>query len=1298
MRLRLGMMGKGHLMSNTSLRILEGTSRCAAKGPRNGVRLFRVLSMASLMMAGSIGTVRAEGSSVTGITGPASIPAAIVGSFYSVTFTAQAPQNALLTWSIVSGSLPPGLNLDPVQGVVSGTPTTAGTAMFTISVFDRVPPAATESVSITVSPAAPVVTISPLAISGSGALGSFSPAQNIAGGFSVSGGVAPYTWSASGLPSGFSFNSSSGAFSGTAGSSGAYSFSIQVADAETPAQTTSISVSYTVLGITTPVLPQGSTTAPYSASLTASGGPGSYTFSASGLPQGVSLSPQGTFSGTPTSAGEYPVTLTVSSGGLSTSSTLTLIVTGSTKPLTASGGSLSAGAVSVAYSSTGLSASGGSPPYTWSVIGGSLPSGMSLSSSGVLSGTPSQSGNYGFQAQVIDAAGAIATGSFNLTVNPSAVALSVGTFPNGVVGVNYPAQILTTAANGGTAPYTFTETGNFPPGLTLANQEISGMPTTAGTFNFTIMATDANGKATNGPATIVVNPAGNTLVLSESSISFAITAGANGVPAPAQVTISSSNNMLILGYSVIVAPGQPKPSWLDVSGGTSTPGTLTIAVDPSAPALPASQTPYSATILVACPIISACPETEETITVTLTVSAPPPQLSLSDSILSFSAFSSNPVASSQVLGLQNAGGGVITINSISTGDSWLTVSGAATTIVAGPGASVTVTANPLGLSSGYYTSTVTVNSSAGVAEIPVTFLITPSVTMTLGPEGAQFSAPAGSSPGNLNGSFNVLVAGTGTVSWTASLLSGPNWLSLGAATGNSNATSSSSVTYSLNSTAITGLAPASYYATIDVSATGLPDQQYQVVLNITPSSAAVHPVLSPAGLVFQSGATQPRNVSVYSSSASDLNYQASATTTDGANWLSVSPTIGLASSGSPGMSTVSVNTTGLARGVYTGLVSYDLSSSEVRSVNVTLIVTAAGAAATVRAGRTEATPEAASASCTPSQLVGTQTGLNNNFAQPAGWPTPLTVNLMDDCGSPVNGASLSTTFSNGDPAMELSPLDKSSGMYLGTWTPRNPAPQVTVMATARFSPFPVAMSQVTGQVSPNAVPIVNPNAILDAFNPVVGAALAPGMTIEIYGNYLASQTVLASTSSLPTTLGGTSVLIGGTLAPLYFVSPGQINAQIPFTVALGSHQILVESGNQLSTPEPIQIVAAAPGIVNVAGQIVAQHAADGSYVTSTSPAQPGEYVVFYLSGLGVTSNPVASGTPTPNSPASVPLLTPTLTFAGATVPIAFVDLTPSEIGLFQISFQIPATAAAGSATISVTSGTSTSNQVVIPVQ
>jgi uncharacterized protein (TIGR03437 family) len=583
----------------------------------------------------------------------------------------------------------------------------------------------------------------------------------------------------------------------------------------------------------------------------------------------------------------------------------------------------------------------------------------------------------------------------------------------------------------------------------------------------------------------------------------------------------------------------------------------------------------------------------------------------------------------------------------------------------------------------------------------VTLLLTQNLTMSLGPAGGQFSAPAGSSPGNTTGSFSVSVAGAGTANWTASA-DGANWLTLNTASGSSTPASAGLVGYSLNSAVIADLAVATYYSTITVSSPNTADtqQQFQVVLNITPATTAVTPVISSAGLIFTSGpagTTGPQNLLVYSSgSAAATPYQASASTTDGASWLVVSPATGNATPVLPGQSTVSVNVTGLTQGTYSGGVSYAFSSDAVVTVNVTLLILKGGTAAAARGLQ----PATSGTACTPTHLVGTQTGLYNNFAQAAGWPTPLSVNLINDCGSPVNGASMTTTFSNGDPPMALSPRDSVSGIYEGTWTPRNVASQVTVTATAMNPPLPVTTTQVTGQVRNNNTPILTPNGTLDVFDPVIGAALAPGQVVQIYGQNLASQTVLAPVP-LPKTVAGTSVLIGGIQAPLYYVSAGQIDAQIPFELTPGTqYQILVEVNGSLSTPNPIQLVGVAPTIANINGQVIAQHSADFSLVTAASPAQPGEYVVLYLSGMGATSNPVASGAITPANPStlSIPLATPALTLGGASVPIAFVGLTPYAVGLYQINFQIPANVNAGNLPLFVSQGGVNTNTVVIPVQ
>ena len=130
----------------------------------------------------------------------------------------------------------------------------------------------------------------------------------------------------------------------------------------------------------------------------------------------------------------------------------------------------------------------------------------------------------------------------------------------------------------------------------------------------------------------------------------------------------------------------------------------------------------------------------------------------------------------------------------------------------------------------------------------------------------------------------------------------------------------------------------------------------------------------------------------------------------------------------------------------------------------------------------------------------------------------------------------------------------------------------------------------------------------------------------------------------------------------------------------------------------VSLAPAIPGIAAFAsGELIAQHA-DGSLVTDSSPAHPGEYVVTYLSGLGAVDTPVASGSVSPSSPLAHPVIAPVVTWNGSPIPTAFAGLTPGSIGLYQINFQVPAVVVDGLAQIVITQGSAASNQGLLPVQ
>jgi hypothetical protein len=248
------------------------------------------------------------------------------------------------------------------------------------------------------------------------------------------------------------------------------------------------------LSISTTALSPGNTGVAYLQALEAEGGvmPRTWSVPSPGtLPPGLSLSEDGVIFGTPTTAGDFvvPIQVTGSDGTFSTNDFLLTIYPGSVFSITTNG-TLTAGTVGFSYTPTSLATSGGVFPLTWTVAtGSSLPEGMTLSSFGVISGTPTRAARSTFTVQATDTRGVIARKvfsivSWNQIPNP---------LPSGVVGSSYSKVLSVTA---GVAPRTWALAPGsaLPPGLTLANDgTISGIPETPGSFLFSVQVSDGAG-------------------------------------------------------------------------------------------------------------------------------------------------------------------------------------------------------------------------------------------------------------------------------------------------------------------------------------------------------------------------------------------------------------------------------------------------------------------------------------------------------------------------------------------------------------------------------------------------------------------------------------------------------------------------------------------------------------------------------------------------------------------------------------------------------------------------------------
>jgi hypothetical protein len=175
--------------------------------------------------------------------------------------------------------------------------------------------------------------------------------------------------------------------------------------------------------------------------------------------------------------------------------------------------SLPNGTSGQAYPQTQLLAAGGEPPYSWAVTNGNLPTGLTLSGAGVISGTPTTAGIFTFTVKVTDALADTASANLTITIQGGTLVVITTSLPNGTVSVAYNATL---GAGGGVPPYTWSiVTGTLPDGLTLdaGSGLISGMPTTAGVSNFTAQVQDSDQQVAQQTLQIVVNAATNNSAL-----------------------------------------------------------------------------------------------------------------------------------------------------------------------------------------------------------------------------------------------------------------------------------------------------------------------------------------------------------------------------------------------------------------------------------------------------------------------------------------------------------------------------------------------------------------------------------------------------------------------------------------------------------------------------------------------------------------------------------------------------------------------------------------------------------------
>ncbi len=1230
------------------------------------------------------------------------------GVIYSYTLTASG---GTPPYAWTATGLPSWLGLS-AAGQLSGTPPagSAGNYNFTVNVQD----AGAQSTAL---PLSLQVNTAPLAIATASELPDGKEGSAYGFSFEATGGKGPYTWTATGLPAFLSL-APSGALSGTptAGSAGSYSFQVTVSDSsgDKAGGTFSLKVDPVVsINIASP-LPQATEGQPYSVTFSASGGTAPYTWAATGLPSWANLSTSGVFSGTPPagSAGAFEFLVTAKDALNDTQTkTLVLVVLAiNGGPTITTTSPLASATVGASYLVV-LSATGGTPPYQWS--GSGLPGGLALASTGQLSGIPTSPGTATVTAQVTDANHKVAFAALSLPVaatSPFSISTSTP-LPGGEVSVPYSTVFQ---SNGGTRPQVWSFlSGSLPPGLTLdPSGVLSGTPTELGVFDFTVSVTEVGTAAADRvkplafasatgrfevPITQFVTP---DLILSCGSLSF----GQGSAPLQTCSVISTVFNSIPFSASSNVP-------WLSVFSTGTTPGRIDVSANPAG----LSPGNYTGTITVSSPGVAS--KTIQVSFNTLSYPSGPSGPSGQSGILQVSPLaltltSPGTPQFSQSIFVQNVGQGDLQFTA-SSDVPWLTLSPASGTLSGNESLPLQVNVLAPILDSGGYLGTIEIDSPSGSTLIPVSLLISgqlsqsgPRPKMILSRQGILLQARQGNGvSGPAPTTFMVWSSSSTEIHYTVTPVGGASWLTL-VSDPHGTATNSApgEIAFQAKSE---GLPKGAYYALLSISAPEPFDSplDFLVVLDVEDASAPPVPDTYPSGLVYAAtGSANPPSqpVLVYTSSDKPVAYQLAVDTESGGNWLSVTPMSGMLATLSPAQLSVSVNPGDLPPGIYRGGVNISISNLEVRTVNVTLIVPASGAASAAAtssahpASRATATP-AQSGSCTPANLVLTETGLPGNFSTPAAWPSFLAVQLADDCGNPVKDGYVIADFSNGDPPLSLSLSDISMPVYSATWTPVNPVTELTITMQATAPGLNPASTQLVGGVSATPYPILSQNSTVNNLNQQPGAPLAPGTIVAIYGSALAPGNTTAS-GAPPTVLGGSSVVIGGELAPIFFVSANQINAQLPTDLLPGQqYQVLVLANGGYSSPDTINIDPATPGVERQTnGQVIAQHQ-NASLVTPDSPAKPGEYLVVYLAGMGLTNPLVAAGVLSPASPLASVDIAPTVTLDGQPVSVQFAGLTPGLVGFYQINFQVPKNAKTGSLELQIVQMGAASNTSVLIV-
>ncbi len=748
-----------------------------------------------------------------------------------------------------------------------------------------------------------------------------------------------------------------------------------------------------------------------------------------------------------------------------------------------------------------------------------------------ISGTAGGTGNGTVTYAVAANTGAARTGTltiagqtFTLTQNAPQASLAITTpanLPSATVGTNYT-QTFTAA--GGRSPYTFNVTGSLPPGLAFNSGTLSGVPSTSGTYTFTLTATDASSTAVAQTLTLVVVTAGSGPVITTASLP-------NGTAnTPYQQVLSVSGGC--------VSPFSPQPT-LAVSSGTLPPGLILNGYTLSG--LPTTNGAYSFTLKVS----DSCGRTSTAnLSIVIGSVSQVAQLTANPSSISFTAQGGTVPVTIQ------STGAALNFQASANGTSWLALDKTSGTT---PGTLNVALGNIGTLTPGSYNASISVSAQGSSISIPVTLTIAAAPTLAINPGSISITQTFSAAAKSVQQPLSILTNGA-PVAFTASAISTGNWLQVSAASGQTPSTLNAIINYG-------ALAAGNYSGSISITPAGGAAKTIPVSLTITapPTISATPDALS---FAYQQGSASPAQQNLHvSATGTAAAYSVSAASPG--NWLSA-----LRGGGSDQVS-VSVTPGDLAPGTYRGTISLISADPAVAplTVPVTLTVAAPTPALSAIANAASFTKGAVS----PGEIV-------TLFGSTLG-PSNLVASKITTAGTLDSSLAGTRVYFDGIPA----PLLYTVSGQVSAIVPYSVAGRTTTIVQTEWNGVRSAPQEVPVSASAPGIfvldnqgqgAIVNQDATINF--PATPAPAGSIVSIYATGEGEVSPAVPDGQiigDILPTPKLPVSVTIGGQPAEVIYAggSPGlasgllQLNVRIPDGLT-GRQQVILKVGDATSQP------------------------------------------------------------------------------------------------------------------------------------